>query len=364
MASVESGTTYLDQARAKRAVEPETGLRFTLASQLKLTAPKWLIRGCLEEDALALMFGIPASGKSFAALDMAASIASGKDWSGAETNAGPVLYLAGEGRAGITRRLTAWSIRNGIDRESLNLAVSNGPGRLCDLEGAIELGEAVDAFADAVGAPSLLVVDTLARSFGSGDESSNTDMSAVIAALDRIKSKHGCSILIVHHSGHNSQDRARGASALFAAVDTAIRVEQDEDSTVRTTWTKAKDTELPSPMAFKLRQVELPMTDDRGEALTSAVLDQVEYQEPAAAKRQGSGAQQTKALALLDKLQAEHETNVVADGRDRSDARVSIPDFREAMIDAGIPKQTASRMPRSLAQAGKAEIEGGFIHPM
>ena len=369
MASVESGLAHLDQQRALHAQAASEGLRFTRFGDTALVPPDWLIRGYLEKDALALMYGPPAAGKSFVALDIAASIAAGQPWSGAETMSGPVLYLAGEGGNGLIRRLTAWSIRHAIDPALIGVSVSNGPGRLCDLDGAAELKAAIDTYAASEGSPSLLVVDTLARSFGGGDESSNADMSAAIAALDQIRTKHRCAVLVVHHSGHHAKDRARGASALFAAVDTAIQVDQDEDKTVRVAWTKSKDTRTPDPLAFKLRASDLPVNDDRGEPLTSAVLDQVDYQAPAsssgkASSGKGGGKQQRRALEILRNLKADCETNVIASGRDASEARVEWRHWRQAMMDAGINRSSAYEMRQTLSQSGDITIDGIFVSPV
>ncbi len=55
------------------------------------TPPKWVIRNVAEEDSLIGMFGPPKTGKSFVTIDMAACVATGKDWHEKKTKQGLVL---------------------------------------------------------------------------------------------------------------------------------------------------------------------------------------------------------------------------------------------------------------------------------
>src|SRR5439155_17182506 len=84
----------------------------------------------------------------------------------------------------------------------------------------------VDDFLAAVAAlperPVLIIIDTLARCLVGGDENSAKDMGIAIAALDRLRAELGCSVLVVHHTGHANEERERGSSALRAAVDTLL----------------------------------------------------------------------------------------------------------------------------------------------
>src|SRR5947209_2819298 len=57
----------------------------------------WLIEGLLPASSLAVLAGGSGVGKSFIALDIACSIASGIDWHGRSVMQGDVVYVAGEG---------------------------------------------------------------------------------------------------------------------------------------------------------------------------------------------------------------------------------------------------------------------------
>ena len=99
------------------------------------------------------------------------------------------------------------------------VAVNLGPGGQ-DAERVIAAAAVVEGRTGK--AVQLVIIDTLARSMGAGDENSSQDMGAFIAACDQIRRATGATVLIVHHSGKSSNAGARGSSALLGAVDTAI----------------------------------------------------------------------------------------------------------------------------------------------
>jgi len=157
-----------------------------LVAHLKPIA--WLVRGFVEADSLALVFGEPGHGKSFLALDWAASVATGTAWHGSPTRQGAVFVVAGEGRNGIARRLKAWELAGGVTLEGAPLFVSHAAASLADWESAREVVAAVEARAKATGhAPALIVVDTLSRNLGPADENSSADMAAFIRHLDAMR---------------------------------------------------------------------------------------------------------------------------------------------------------------------------------
>ena len=57
----------------------------------------WLIGGMLPQPCLAVLYGDPGCGKTFAALSMALAAASGRDWLGRSCATVSVLYIAAEG---------------------------------------------------------------------------------------------------------------------------------------------------------------------------------------------------------------------------------------------------------------------------
>jgi putative DNA primase/helicase len=73
------------------------------------------------------------------------------------------------------------------------------------------------------------VIDTLARTFGAGDENKQADMNAYVSAADRLREATGANVLIVHHSGVHEDKRERGSNVLRGAADTVIKVSRNDN---------------------------------------------------------------------------------------------------------------------------------------
>jgi hypothetical protein len=324
--------------------------------------PRWIVRGLLEADSLCGLIGAPASGKSLLALALACHVATGLDFHGSPVDRGPALYLCGEGKQGIARRRRAWEIQT---QRSLTvrdpLFESSGAISLAEPESAERVRLAVEAVAREHGAPKLLIVDTLARHLLGADENSNSDVGAVVAVLDSIRAEYGCAVLLVHHVGHGSQDRARGASALHGAFDSEWLMARGEDRLVRLSPLKMKDADFPEPMGFTLRPVELGINDDQGIPVTSAVLHPAEYVEPAKQGTAGRGRNQTVALQVLRELEADTRLRAEREGRDPATCRVLVHLWRSGCLKAGLDRRRIGEVIESLESAGSVVSEGDHV---
>lgn len=245
-------------------VEP---LRFVSAAHIKTLPPvSWRVRNLLPAQGVAAIYGPPASGKSFLALDMAAAIASGRDWFGHKTAAAPVFYVYLEGSGALKNRIAAWE----HERERAF------PDGVTFYLGAFSLFENMDSLIAAIPHGAVVVVDTLAASAPGFDENSGADMSRAIEALGRVaREKNGLAV-VVHHSGKDASRGLRGHSSLLGALDAAICVDRSGASSVRR-WTlaKSKDSEDGIGAAFSLHRVELG-TDADGDMVSSCIVRRVE----------------------------------------------------------------------------------------
>lgn len=278
-------------------------LNFRSAADL-IANPKplsWLIRRRLEQDSLGLVFGDPGTGKSFLAFDWAASIATGAEWFGCKVTTGPVFYIAGEGGNGIGRRLRAWELHRGIKLDTAPLYVSTVAAALTDPEGLTATIADVRHLTEQHGAPRLIVLDTLARNFGPGDENKTQDMTMFVNACDRLREETGACVLVVHHSGHGDKARARGSIVMKGALDWEYRLTAEE-GVITMENVKAKDAEPPSPVAFHLTTIDLGVVDEEGESVTSAVLTPTTYKAPSKRGKQGRGKNQALVLRVLHEI--------------------------------------------------------------
>jgi hypothetical protein len=268
-------------------IKPASRFPFVVVGDLEFHDPEYLIDELLETDTLGLIFGDPASGKSFVAVDMALSVATGADYHDRPTKQGAVFFIAGEGHNGLARRFNAWAKAHGEKLEGVPLFKSARAAQFLDKQSAAQVSDAVADLAKVHGNPVLIIIDTLARNFGSGDENSTKDMNDFVSAIDKLKANFpNCVVLIVHHCGHGEKQRARGSMALKAALDCEYRVEKT-DETLTLTCTKMKDAVEPSPAFFEFRDVQL------GDDAQSAVLIQTD-----APERREKQPSKTQRLAL------------------------------------------------------------------
>ena len=263
--------------------------RFSPLCDWELNPPEWLVDELIEKNTLVSLFGPSNSGKSFYALGLAFSVATGVPFFGREVERGPVAYILGEGYGGITRRRVAWETY--YQTRPLDVYGSEMAASFLDPESVQEVSDAAKEIAEEKGPLKLIVVDTLARNFGAGDENSNADMSIFITALDRLRLEHpGATILVVHHSGLGDKSRGRGASALRGALDTELRVE-GSDGHVAVTVTKQKEGPTGGSWNYKLTEVDLGIQDKKGNPVKSLVLVPTEEDRSQRVAKRSKGAE-------------------------------------------------------------------------
>lgn len=237
---------------------------------------------------------------------------------GKEVEQGLVLYLAGEGHSGLRRRMKAWQISRGMKSRDVRFLHLSRQTISFSGEGTqAVIGEA-QALSKFHGAPiALIVIDTLARHI-EGDENQTKDMSAFVKAVDSLRTPFpGCVCVIVHHTGHSddARTRSRGSSALRAAMDFEVHCDKGT-----LTFTKMKDSEVPAPILFKLRQVPIGQ-NAHGETFSSCI---IEY--GTRADHQDAELTINEQLALKAFLKA----SIAADTDSNGNQAVLDADWREA----------------------------------
>jgi len=318
------------------------------------TPPKWVIRNVAEEDSLIGMFGPPKTGKSFVTIDMACCVATGKDWHEKKTKQGLVLYLAGEGHRGLSRRLLGWEQVNNTPLKDSKLHYSERGVQILDnLDAEMMRNEALALQDTYKERPTLIVIDTLARNFGPGNENSTEDMNRFVANVDRyIREEFRCAVMLVHHVGHNDGSRGRGSSVLPAALDAEYKVNK-HDGLDNANWsldleqTLIKDGRGMSPMRFSFSETEFHhLLDEEGQPTTSGALVADIYVPPE--KKKSLGPNQKIVLEALETVYARKVRQARGVGQDVHEVTVTQKELRDEVGD----------MSRSgLANAKKALIE-------
>lgn len=236
---------------------------------------RYLVKGWLDRGASSVVYGESNVGKTFFAMDLAMHIAAGMDWEGSRIPSGdkwsgPVLYVAGEGGYGINNRIEA--LRRDkpelVEAAGRNFALMKLSLDLCTSQDAAHLIEMIrDEFEEK---PALIVIDTLARSMGAGDENTAQDMGKFVRSVDQIREATGAHVMVIHHSGKDTAKGARGSGSLRAACDTEIELTRTE-GIVTAEAKKQRDLPCGATFSYVLKSVFIGFDED-GDKVSSAVI--------------------------------------------------------------------------------------------
>lgn len=324
-------------------------------AELELKPIDWLIKGWIPFDSFGALYGPPGCGKSYLALDIASTIASGlPSWHGHKTKGEPmpVFYLCGEGKQGLRLRLEAWKRRGGnsapevIDNLTENLYISASSAPLTDISEADRLLELIDKITDK---PALMVIDTVARNFGGKDENNASDMEKLVKNCERMRNAlSGMPVLAIHHTGLKDKDRMRGSSSLECATDFMLTVEKNADSLVPRV-TRMKDGDHAPPLSLRFQSQDVGF--DGEDLIYSSHLTQDPRPKT---DDQGLGPAQVEIIGYLRKLKDK--------SLDRGlNGDVMMKDLQEKIRLSGGDNKRTKRTLESLADRGVIRINGDII---
>lgn len=190
----------------------------------------YLVKGLFDRDQLVVLWGAPGSGKTFAALSLSAHIGAGVSWCGRKVKRGRVIYVCAESsRKHLENRLYALTLRV---PEIAEAEVLWCPINADLLHGEQDIQDVLYA-AQQLGDVALIVIDTLAVTFGGGNENAPEDMNQYVSNLKRIKRETSSAVVVVHHSGKDEAKGMRGHSALLGALDGELQVERPDSGGTR-----------------------------------------------------------------------------------------------------------------------------------
>ena len=229
--------------------QPPAPIRLlTVTDILALQPPPPFIGDWLDLGMLATMPGKYGSLKSFAAMSMCLSVATGTPWLGqAIHTTGPAIYCSLEGSYTLKPRVAGWLEHNTRDAadgfwvldQRINLL---DPG---SVEQFLTLLDDVR--------PLLVVIDTLSKATPGAEENSKPDVSRAYTALDEMRRTTSGSVLTVHHTGHSASGRGRGFSGFEDDLDVVLALEgQWKEGPVRLVSQKQKARENPHPIWLSL----------------------------------------------------------------------------------------------------------------
>lgn len=310
---------------------------------------RWLVKRVVPADSIGMLFGASQTFKSFVALDMALHVAHGLPFMGRRTDKGPVVYIAAEGGAGLWKRIEAWHRARNASWKSIDFHV---------VPVAVDLAADAWRVVDRVQAcgvhPVLVVVDTLSQTY-SGEENSANEMAAYMRELGvRFRALWNCTVMLIHHSGHQATERPRGSSAIKANIDWLFGCHRDERELLATLSCQKQKDDEPFPDATFQMTVTKVGQDDEGDDITTLVARHLSTQEEVQKAQQqeaeaGRGGRDHALMQLVD------------NGMEEKNLRRAFYETLPSEADSHAKKMAYYRARDRAVKAGLLEVAEGLV---
>lgn len=235
-----------EEAKPRFILEPAASFLAKPEPQIE-----WLIENIWVDKSRGLIAGNPGVGKTWIALDMLVSVASGTLCMGKyPVKKGAVLLVEEEGSSlNLQRRLHALArARQLKDSQLADLFLITRQFTRIPAD-AVELFHLIMEHEI-----KLVVFDSL-RAVHSADENSSLEMQKVLDSFGRLNSATEASIILIHHLSKSSDisnkplfERLRGSSALWAWRDCILGIEGEEDATESTCSFQFRDADAQQPI--------------------------------------------------------------------------------------------------------------------
>lgn len=199
------------------------------------TPQPWLIEGLWTAQAVGILGGQPKSYKTWLALEMAVSVASGSPCLGTfrVEDSGPVLLYAAEDPSSTLRiRLESIARSRAIDFDHLDIRVITAASlRLDSAEDQDRLRATI-----AHHRPAFLVLDPLVR-IHALDENVAGQMAALLGYFRALQRESRLAIALIHHARKNISAAGpgynlRGSSDVYAWLDSLLYLQRHKDQLI------------------------------------------------------------------------------------------------------------------------------------
>lgn len=270
------------------------------------SAPVFLINDILETDSHGILVAMSQAFKTFLALMIAHCLCTGNSFMGHKVfTSGKVLYICGEGKGALSRRIKALKIVLGGFNNNLmvlhsRIGIDDTNDMLMRLKPLLEEHQ-----------PLFVIFDTYSSLATDTDENNNTDVAKVLKLIRETCTNGITSSLIVHHNGKDAGKGARGASAFRNNLDFEFSMVREDDSmTTVLHCEKMKDGDKFPDIYMTAHVVELGLIRQDGKVATSLILKQCgESEKPTKASKPAVlTAKQQNILTEITRVVNQHGT--------------------------------------------------------
>lgn len=199
---------------------------YDLTEQDAIPEPQWLLDKFLPAQGTVILYGPPKHYKTFIAIDLAMTLATGTaGWGYPARDPITVVYVVGEAAHNVMRlHRPAWMHHRGLSDARPPFYVVPMMPSVGDPGAFVELVESLKRQGLK---PGLVVLDTVARAMRGRDENSAKDAGEFVEAMDMIQRAFSCTVMALHHTGKDAARGSRGSSVMVADPDTSIEIEAD-----------------------------------------------------------------------------------------------------------------------------------------
>lgn len=222
---------------------------------LSLEPPPFLVDGLIPAQSFTVLYGREATYKSFLALDMVMSIATGKPFFHFKTVSGPALYIFSEGTSSLGLRIEAW-VKHYDRKHFLPECPAFFIPQALPLNtesGFLSLRLALQRIPVA---PKIVVIDTLNTCTLGADENTTDGLSTLLSVINWIRYNLGAAVLVLHHA-RKGGDTLRGSTSIPGAADCVMKMTKT-DYGVSCACEKMKDGSPFETLTFAPTVVPLP----------------------------------------------------------------------------------------------------------
>lgn len=252
-----------EQERLYKSSDTEPLLSKVGDARRQIKKIDWLVEGMIKQQSLVMFGGMPSGGKTYLAVELMLSVASGKPFLGQyQVKRGDAVFIACEGRDSVLRRVGAWNhLKNeGVDVD--NAYISSREMVVTAPETAdISIEQYVREIEAGGIRPKVIFIDTMNYSLGSSKENDANDMTNYFRRIAHsLINKFGCVVVLLHHTSKDGAD-IRGSSTIRGALDALFLVSRDKGGVFTVKNDKHKDRDNLEPLYLEGRAVEFLLPD-------------------------------------------------------------------------------------------------------
>ena len=231
----------------------ESRFRITDRDQIiDLPPPSWLLDKYIPQEANVIFTGQYGTYKSFIALDMALTVATGSKKSAWSPHGkGSAIYMLGEGRPGMGKRLAAWEKHHNLVVPRRNILFVDPVPHVSLSQQVLET-ELVEQLGDQDF--KLVVLDTMGRAIAGLNENASEVASSLSAICNWLRERLQATVLVIAHTPKDGTSKTRGSGVFENDADTVLNVERVADLRVSISNPKQKD--APEAEPFELALME------------------------------------------------------------------------------------------------------------